>query len=306
MDNNIVEIEDMNNSNIIDDMDNNNESVVIDDMDNNDNVIIDDIGNNNESVVIKTEGIDIYNNDEDEDVDINLIIKETVKLGDKFWKEYKSKKFNINDTDSLDKYHYMMQTNYKEFCKAYPLVIKYMIYQTSYSSKAFYRYLLWMNNNVPKSRDDTYKVIAEYAPKLYQYRKFKGKKQRFCQKTCNNIRTMAYKSIKKQFEDQMEQVKNAKENYEKYEEECAIQRKRELLNKLRRILINEDTPELEDVPELEDIPELKFNNINLMDNVELSNVDIDINLLPEILIESDNEDNLLPEILIEYDNKDNL
>lgn len=178
------------------------------------------------------------------------------------YRSYKNTNESITVDQVLNRIHDFLLKHHKTFCSSYPIVVKYMVYMNQYSEKALDMFLLHWKNNVPRDRNDYYKVWAKYPHNLYRYPggtnkttkkgKGKGKRNRYDPKVGAKIEQDAYDRLIEEYNDWENAIKKAEKKFDE-EKELSIQRKKDDIKKALLLKLatnpakNTNTPNVSDV-----------------------------------------------------------
>lgn len=110
-----------------------------------------------------------------------------------------------------------LHDKYKDFCSAYPIVIRYMVQYGNYSAKAFTKYIKMLAHHPWKNVEDFIQSQCNYVTILY-HETMKERGKRFDPKEAQRMRDDVYKSLKQEhalFEDAVSKATTEVEEREK-------------------------------------------------------------------------------------------
>ncbi len=114
----------------------------------------------------------------------NVTIDDLVREAGIIWKDVRRRKLNVGKTDETTALLKEIQTKYRQFCTAYPIVVRYMCQMQEYDSQTF---RLWLG----KIQLHPWKTTEEYidAQTDYVVRLFRSRKPRSNNTEVGNLRT---------------------------------------------------------------------------------------------------------------------
>jgi hypothetical protein len=147
----------------------------------------------------------------------NLPIEDLVKLADQIWADVKTHP-DFGTTDEKDKEHedmyYIYFDKYKDFGLSFPIILRWMIQMTKYSSKAFKKFLIKYNTANVSDKKESLILQAEYIVFLYK------ESQHYDEKNVNFYRDYiikvlleehnAHEKIQEEIKQELEKIKDEK------------------------------------------------------------------------------------------------
>lgn len=119
------------------------------------------------------------------------------------------------------------QREYKKFCEMFPIVIRYMCQFQSYNSKAFERYLIKMQHNPPKNKEEH--IVDRNADYIKYLWLEMNKKHPNRIIESNKVWGEAYKLLKEEFENYLAVEEEAKQRIKERDRIALEQKKKDLL-----------------------------------------------------------------------------
>lgn len=102
----------------------------------------------------------------EKDVTIDYVVNEANTM----WKKVRSSELKFGDLESADVLMEKMRKEHPEFCKSYPIVLRYMCQMHEYSGKAFKTYLMKIKEHPYTSEEEYLESQADYVVILYKQR----------------------------------------------------------------------------------------------------------------------------------------
>lgn len=100
----------------------------------------------------------------EKNVTIDYIVNEATQM----WKESKRRNIKFGDLDAADALMNEFRKSNPQFCKSYPIVLRYMVQMKQFSPDALRKYILKIKENPWKNEEDYINSQADYAVLLYK------------------------------------------------------------------------------------------------------------------------------------------
>lgn len=127
----------------------------------------------------------------EKDVTLDFVVSEA----DAIYKKCRAEKLKFGDREAAEKQMSQMRKEHPEFCKSYPIVLRYMCEMQEYKTKAFRKYLLKIQEHPWKNQDEYLDSQADYVCLLYM-----ETKKRWTRTAVENIRRNIRKMLQHEHE----------------------------------------------------------------------------------------------------------
>jgi len=146
--------------------------------------------------MIKQPDRDIHITSEKE-VTVDFIVDEANVM----WKEMKSRNILFGDSAAASALMIDMRRGHPEFCKAYPIVTRYICEMQEYSEKGFRRWLTKIKYHPWKTQDEYLDAQADYVTMLYRV-----KNPRASRRDYDNVRKNIGDALRNEHEEFKQRV----------------------------------------------------------------------------------------------------
>lgn len=140
----------------------------------------------------------------------NMPIDDIVKLGDKIWNEIKYDQ-DIDNESKQDDLFQKYFSLHPDFSRAFPLVLRWMVYLHKYSSKSFKKFLLKYSTTKISTKKEFITLQAEYLIFLYK------ESGHYSPKQISDYRSFIIKQLLDEEDLHVKMEQEAKEEIEKME-----------------------------------------------------------------------------------------
>lgn len=104
----------------------------------------------------------------EKDVTPEFILNEAKQMWAECKKQFKEKKIKFGDAENTEQLINYMRNSHKDFCKSYPIVMRYMAEMHTFHANAFRKYLKKIAANPWKTEDEYLDSQADYICMLYK------------------------------------------------------------------------------------------------------------------------------------------
>lgn len=98
------------------------------------------------------------------DVTLEQVVNEATTI----WKKCRKEKLPFGDLEAADQQMEKIRKEHPEFCKSYPIVLRYICQMQEYKPRAFRKYLLKIQQTPWKNQEEYLDSQADYVCLLYQ------------------------------------------------------------------------------------------------------------------------------------------
>lgn len=102
----------------------------------------------------------------EKDVTVDYVVNEANQM----WREIRSRKLKFGDMDAADAVMNEMRKKHPQFCKSYPIVLRYMCQMQEYDHRAFRNYLMKIKEHPYTNETEYLDSQADYVVILYKQR----------------------------------------------------------------------------------------------------------------------------------------
>ena len=189
-----------------------------------------------------------------------ITLGEIVTEADTISRKSRSRKLKFGNIEAADSLMAELRKEHPEFCKSYPIVLRYMCQMQEYSTRAFRQYLLKIKEHPWKTQEEYLDSQADYVVILYR-----ATHTRWNQTVCENIR----KNIRTMLQNEHDTFTKYAKEFDREVTEEEIELKKRTEEEMRKFYADYGTEAL-------DVPIVMQSDISISDNVDIDSLTKDV------------------------------